>query len=227
MVDAVTIGNATLYLGDCHELRPLLQADAVVTDPPYGMNWDVDSTRFNGGNRGAKCGRDDWNDIHGDNSPFDPSPWLGFKHVVMFGSNHYSGRLPLGTTLVWVKKHDHLFGTFLSDAEVAWMKGGHGVYVFKKSFPPPVRAADAGGDPSLPVGIHPSQKPVALMEWCLQRAKVPAGATVLDPYMGSGTTGIAALNSGHKFIGVEIEPKYFDIACERIAAAQAQTRLFV
>ena len=225
-----TIGNATLYLGDCLELLPSLQADAVVTDPPYGMDWNTDSTRFSGRavptNRYGKC-RDDYGQISGDDSPFDPSPWLGFNHVVLFGSNHYSARLPLGTTLVWVKKHDHLFGTFLSDAEVAWMKGGHGVYVFKKSFPPPVRADDAGGDPSMPVGIHPSQKPVALMEWCILKAKIPACATVLDPYMGSGTTGVASLNSGHSFIGVEIEPKYFDIACRRIEAAHAQGRLLV
>lgn len=106
------------------------------------------------------------------------------------------------------------------------MKGGHGVYVFKKSFPPPVRAADAGGDPSLPVGIHPTQKPVALMEWCILKTRMRAEAVVLDPFMGSGTTGVASLNTGHRFIGVEIEPKYFDIACSRLEAAHAQGRLF-
>lgn len=226
-----SIGNATLYQADCMSILPDLVADAVVTDPPYGMDWNTDTTRFSGGavptNRYRGEGRDDYGQISGDDSPFDPSPWLGFERVVLFGSNHYSARLPLGTTLVWVKKHDHLFGTFLSDAEVAWMKGGHGVYVFKKSFPPPVRAADAGGNHSMPIGIHPSQKPVAVMEWCMQKAKIPAGSVVLDPYMGSGTTGVAALNSGHRFVGVEIESKYFDIACERIEAAQAQERLFV
>jgi DNA modification methylase len=221
MTSPVTIGNATLYLGDCREVLPALVADAVVTDPPYGMNLNTDTTRFSGGR-----GRSDYGQVTGDAQPFDPAPWLQYEYVVMFGSNHYAARLPLGTTLVWVKKHDHLFGTFLSDAEVAWMKGGHGVYVFKKSFPPPVRAADAGGDPSLPVGIHPTQKPVALMEWCILKTRMRAEAVVLDPFMGSGTTGVASLNTGHRFIGVEIEPKYFDIACSRLEAAHAQGRLF-
>ncbi|MDQ5959379.1 MAG: hypothetical protein QG592_458, partial [Pseudomonadota bacterium] len=81
---------------------------------------------------------------------------------------------------------------------------------------------------SLPVGSHanghPTEKPVALMEWCL--IFVPDAQTILDPFMGSGTTGVACANLGRAFIGIERERKYFDIACERIAAAQAQQRLF-
>ena len=71
---------------------------------------------------------------------------------------------------------------------------------------------------------HPTQKPICLMEWCL--SFVPDAQTILDPYMGSGTTGVACANLGRKFIGIEIEEKYFNIACERITAAQAQLRLF-
>jgi len=69
---------------------------------------------------------------------------------------------------------------------------------------------------------HPSQKPIEVMEWCVSYAE----GTILDPFMGSGTTGVACANLGRKFIGIEIEPKYFDIACERIEAAYAQGRLF-
>ena len=223
-----TIGNATLYLGDCREILPTLpKVDAVITDPPYGMDWNTDTTRFSGGkseniNRTSGEGRPDWGDISGDAQPFDPSPWLQFNRVVMFGANHYAERLPVGTMLVWIKKDDHLFGTFLSDAEMAWMKGGHGVYCFRKSFPPPVRIAENGGGNA----AHPTQKPISLMAWCMERAKVPHEGVVLDPYMGSGTTGIACHTTGRAFIGIEREPKYFDIACRRIEDTQRQQRMF-
>jgi site-specific DNA-methyltransferase (adenine-specific) len=216
-----TIGNATLYLADSLQVLPELPPfDAVVTDPPYGMDWNTDSTRFTGGQRKSPDdGRDDWGEIVADASPFDPAPWLEYERVIMWGANHYGQRLPVGTTLVWLKKDDHLFATFLSDAEIGWQKGGHGVYCFRKSFPPPSRIAENHGTTA-----HPTQKPIALMEWCLERLKRPA--VTLDPYMGSGTTGIAALRLGLGFIGVEIEPRYFDIACQRIDAAQRQERLF-
>ena len=217
------IGDATLYLGDYLEILPTLgKVDAVVTDPPYGMAWNTDSTRFTGGvnpsvQKGA--GRDDWGEIEADSKPFDPAPWLAFPRVIMVGANHYAKRLPVGTSLVWIKKADHLFGTFLSDAEIAWMKGGYGVYCFRKQFPPPSRMAENGGTVA-----HPTQKPIELMQWCL--GFLPDAETILDPFMGSGTTGVACANLGRKFIGIEIEPKYFDIACRRIADAYKQPRLF-
>ena len=218
----VEIGDATLYCGDCVEVLPTLpRVDAVITDPPYGMNWNTDSTRFGGGGVVRGKGRQDWGDITGDAQPFDPAPWLQFDRVVLFGANHYAARLPVGTTLVWLKKADHLFGTFLSDAEIAWMKGGYGVYCYRKQFPPPSRMAEAGGDVA-----HPTQKPVGLMAWCMDRADVERGAVVLDPFMGSGSTGVAAVETGRRFIGIEREPKYFDIACRRIEQAVAQGRLF-
>jgi DNA modification methylase len=74
-------------------------------------------------------------------------------------------------------------------------------------------------------GDHPTQKPVTVMEWAIRQCKKDP-MTILDPFMGSGTTGVACANLGRKFIGIEIEEKYFDIACERITAAQAQGRLF-
>ncbi|WP_043223575.1 DNA-methyltransferase [Bordetella hinzii] len=70
---------------------------------------------------------------------------------------------------------------------------------------------------------HPTQKPVNLMEWCIKHAGNPN--SVIDPFMGSGTTGVACMNLGRHFIGIEREPKYFDIACRRIEDAQRQGRL--
>ena len=224
-----------LHLGDCRDIAPRvntrMEIGAVITDPPYGMDWNTDSTRFSGGQsdnirrkpRGK--GRADYGDIAHDAEPFDPSLWLEYPRVVLWGMNHYAQRLPVGTSLVWIKKDEHLWGTFLSDAEIAWMKGGHGVYAYRKSFPPPVRAADAGGNPCCPVGIHPTQKPVALMAWCMEKAKVPLDAIVLDPYMGSGSTGIACMRTGRPFIGIEKDPKHFATAVARLESEANQGAL--
>lgn len=216
-------GNVTLYNADCLAVLPQLTGiDAVISDPPYGMDWDTDSTRFSGGQHKRGHGRDDWAEIHEDNKPFDPATWLAFPRCVLWGANHYAARLPIGTTLIWLKKDDHLFGTFLSDAELAWMKGGYGVYAYRKSFPPPARMAENNGKVA-----HPTQKPVGLMAWCMERAKVPAVATVLDPYMGSGTTGLACIRTGRKFIGCEKDPAHFATAVERISRELAQGDLFL
>ena len=219
-------GRAVLYRGDCLEVLRSLPAgsvDAVITDPPYGMKANLNSKRFTGGNRALRpCeGRDNWTAIVGDDAPFDPSPWLGFPKVVLFGVNHFAQRLPVGTTLVWLKKADHLFGTFLSDAEMAWMKSGHGVYCFRKQFPSSSRRHEAGGSEG-----HPTQKPIALMEWCLDKAKVPKDAVVFDPFMGSGTTGVACMRTGRRFIGCEIQPDYFETARKRIEGVTSDGPLF-
>ncbi len=208
-----------VHVGDCRTVLERLDRkaiDAVITDPPYGMEWDTDSTRFTGGDLRSERGRgvDAWGDVKQDAEPFDPSPWLDFPRVVLFGSNHYAARLPVGTSLVWIKKNEPQYGTFLSDAELAWMKGGHGVYCFHKPFPPPSRMFEGGGK-----SLHPCQKPIDLMRWCMDIAKVPPGGTVLDPYCGSGTVGVACLLTGRNYIGIEIDPRYAEIARHRIAAA--------
>ena len=214
--DIVKIGDATLYHADCREVLPALgKFDAVVSDPPYGMKWDGKVSVGNGGHGAAGAKAKHYGvTIFGDDEPFDPKPFILYPKVVLFGSNHFGARLPVGTTLVWIKRNDAGFGSFLSDAEVAWMKGGHGVYCFR--------------DTSL-MGetldrAHPTQKPVTLMRWRIE--KIGAAETILDPFMGSGTTGVACAQSGRSFTGIERERKYFDIACERIERAYAQGKLF-
>jgi DNA modification methylase len=214
-----TLGDATLYLGDCLEILPTLgRVDAVVADPPYGMAWDGKvtpgpntNTRWRGPSDGRS--RHYGQMIRGDDGPFDPAPWLAYDEVILWGANHYAARLPVGTTLVWLKRLDGGFGSFLSDAEIAWEKGGHGVYCWRD-----LSLLQVTRD-----RLHPSQKPVTLMQWCIERTKA---LTILDPFMGSGTTGVACVNLGRKFIGIEIEPRYFDIACRRIEEAYRQPRLF-
>jgi DNA modification methylase len=209
-----TIGPATLYLGDCREILPTLgKVDAVVTDPPYGMAWDGKVTRGPNGTGKQGPTKHYGKTILNDDEPFDPSPWLRFPKVVMWGFQHFAAHLPVGSTLVWLKRYDEGFGSFLSDADLAWMKGGHGVYC--------QRDTSLQGKTER---VHPTQKPVPLMGWCIRMAKVATGGTILDPYMGSGTTGVACVEMGRKFVGIELDPGYFDIACKRIALAVAESK---
>jgi site-specific DNA-methyltransferase (adenine-specific)/modification methylase len=217
------IGRATLYLGDCRDILPTLpKVDAVVTDPPYGIALNTDNRRFSGGNvasvakRGNNIGSAEGRPIYGDNEPFDPSFLLRLHgDKIIWGWNNYPDKLPRGACLIWIKRNDDAFGSFLSDAELAWMSKGHGVYCRR----------DLSNAAIANERVHPTQKPVPLMKWCL--GFVPKADTILDPFMGSGTTGVAAVQMGRSFIGIEREPKYFDIACKRIEDAQRQGDFFV
>jgi site-specific DNA-methyltransferase (adenine-specific) len=199
----------TIYHGDAMEVAPTVAAEAVVADPPYGMQWDTDTTRFSGGGGGSRArrgvGRPDRGTVQGDDQPFDPSPWLAYKHVILWGLNHFHHRLPPGSALVWLKRNDAAFGSFLSDAELAWKKGGCGVYCFR----------DLGMAGMARNRVHPTQKPVGLMRWCL--GFMPVSATVLDPFMGSGSTLVAAKDMGRRAIGIEIDERYCEIAAKRLS----------
>lgn len=217
------IGLATLYLGDCADVAAALQPTVILSDPPYGMGWDTDSTRFSGCSVERGEGRADWREIEGDADPFNPAPWLAMcPRVALWGANHYAQRLPLGRTLVWVKKKPHLYGTFLSDAEIGWAAGGHGVYVHEKQFPPPARMGESGNG----AVAHPTQKPLSLMRWCLDLLKVGPGDVVLDPYMGSGTTLVACVERGVACLGIEKRADYFAEALRRVGAARQQADMF-
>lgn len=199
----------TIYLGDCRDILPTLDAgsvDLVLTDPPYGVRNDCDYTRFtNGKSQNHNSG----SDMVGDDQPFDPSPFLGFPRVVMFGANYYADSLPIGTWLVWLKKRDHQLGMFLSDCEIAWQKGGIGVYLYRHIWNGFDRESEKGRT------IHPTQKPVAVIAWCINRFG-PEVNLILDPFCGSGTTLVAAKMLGRRGIGIEIEERYCEIAAKRL-----------
>jgi site-specific DNA-methyltransferase (adenine-specific) len=191
-----------LYLGDCLEILPTLDpVDAVVTDPPYGINIAANPVR-------QKHEKSDW----------DKAP-IGSAHInsifrlsqeqIIWGGNYFALPSSRGF-LVWDKMQPENFS--LAMCEQAWWSEDANAKVFKKS----VLSYQKN---------HPTQKPVELMEWCISKLK-SAAETIADPFMGSGTTGVACMNLGRKFIGIEIEPKYFDIACERIENAQRQQILF-
>ena len=210
MGDVVRIGDATLYHGDCLEILPTLpKVDAVIADPPYGINW---VPRVNNTER-----------IWLDDKQFDPSPFIepGRKHL-FWGANYFCHLLPPSESwYLWLKRADGWDDNVNTYApvEMAWSDFGHKQRVKRHCWNGAYRAGDSENRDFL----HPAQKPLEIMEWCVRGAD---SRTVADPFMGSGTTGVACANLGRKFIGIEIERKYFDIACERIDNAYRQQRMF-
>jgi DNA modification methylase len=207
------IGNATLYLGDCLEVLPTLpKVDAVITDPPYGLNEAAgkNKTRTNAA-AATDYGNDDW-----DKQP--PSEELmslvlaAGQWQALFGGNYFG--LPASSCwLVWDKLNS---GDF-ADCELAWTNWPKAVRRLQWRWNGMIRQGNEDR-------FHPTQKPLQVMAWMIDLC--PKSDTILDPFMGSGTTGVAAIQRGKLFFGIEREPKYFDIACRRIEQAQRQESLF-
>jgi hypothetical protein len=209
--ERVEIGPCVLYCGDCLDVLPRLEpgsVDAVVTDPPYGIHA---CDRSDGGvgsvSSGSKVyGRQTWDYARPAPAVFDFILSLDVPTVI-WGGNNFG--LPATTCyLVWDKQQR---GFSFADAELAWTNLPFAVRVFSYS----------RGELVMEGKVHPSQKPVPLMAWCMSKARLRSDVTILDPFMGSGTTGIACVQTGRRFIGVELDRRYFDIACRRIEAAVA------
>lgn len=217
-----TIGNATLYLGDCREIMPTLQpVDAVVTDPPYGMNYGAITGGAKGRSKSApsKLSRS----VIGDDRPFDPAPLLKYPTVVLWGGNHFASRLPDSRCwLVWDKREGGRPDN-QADCELAWTNLRGPARLHRQLWRGMVRR----GEENISLGqerVHPTQKPAELMRWCIERCSPVS--SILDPYMGSGTTGVACATLGITFFGIEIDPVHFDTACRRIEEAARQPNLF-
>lgn len=205
------IGDCKLILGDCREvLETLGPVDAVVTDPPYGIGKDGQAK-----SRGAHGGRKAYEFMGWDGErPGDDLIGLlaTFAPVAaIWGGNYFADLLPAtGKWLVWDKAQR----INQSDGELCWtsLPGALRIHALNR-----VEIAVDGAE-------HPTQKPVRLMEWTIKQIGSPR--SILDPFMGSGSTGVAAVRAGSSFIGIEREPSYFDIACRRIEEAYKQPRLF-
>jgi DNA modification methylase len=194
-----------IFLGDCREILPMLPDGAIVSDPPYGMSWNGKVTRGKNGTGSAGPTRHYGSVIAEDDKPFDPSfMLLTGRELVIWGMNHFPQHLVKGTVLVWLKRYDAGFGSFLSDAELAWVNKGCGVYCKR----------DVSMQAESSNRRHPAQKPVDLMQWCIGFVSAPL---IIDPYLGSGTTLVAAKNMGRKAIGIEREEKYCEIAAKRLS----------
>ncbi len=201
------IGDAVLYLGDCLEVMPELgKVDACITDPPYGGNGLL-----------HKGGKTEWHltvhenltwDFH---RPVEAIQELAKKYQSIVWGGHY---FELPTTRGWLVWDKIVRNFTTGHCEFAWT-----------SIDQPIRAFSyAHGQLQAEGKNHPTQKPLPLMEWCLGFVD---GHTILDPFMGSGTTGVACAKLGRRFIGIEIEERYFDIACKRIEQAYRQPDLFI
>jgi site-specific DNA-methyltransferase (adenine-specific) len=216
----IDCGRVQLFNADCMDVLPHVKADAVVTDPPYGIGYCVKAGIVGKGNRRVMRGGKP--EIVGDNKPFIPPETFFDAPCVLWGANNYYPQLPEGGNwLIWDKTGggrgpDNNF----TDVEIAWSNVGKQPQIFRHLWKGLVRDSQAGEKV-----IHATQKPVPLMIWCLDVAKIAPGATVLDPFMGSGTTGIACIRTGRRFIGVEIDAHYFEIAKARIVKELAQPYL--
>lgn len=216
------IGEQTLILGDCREVMPTLgRFDACVTDPPYGIDY---------GNAGGFSASNGWTSIHKgitwDIKRPNKKIFIQFigqtKQQIIWGGNYFTDYLPPSMQwLVWDKAQR---GFSLADFEMAWTSNNKASRIFtygrgnEKGFAPKSKENKEF------LSCHPTQKPLEVMRWCL--GFVPDAETILDPFMGSGTTLVACQQLGRKGTGIEISEKYFDIACKRVEQAAAQPRLF-
>ena len=202
-----------LHLGDCLDFMRGMDAgsvDAVITDPPYGIG-------------AAKA------NAHSsirDNISWQPQAWDNqrpsidvfneilriARHVAIWGGNFFSDLLPASSGwLVW-RKPEAETGFSLADAELCWTNCDFAIRMKT------INRRDGN--------LHPTQKPVLVMQWAIDALSLPTGATIFDPFMGSGSTGVACMRTGRRFIGCEIDPGYFAIAQKRISDAAAQPALF-
>lgn len=223
------IGPATLVLGDARELT--LAADAVITDPPYGIGYEVNARGARGFLKGAdvrELSTAPAPAVAGDDAPFDPTPWLAYGRCAFFGANHFSDQLPTGRWLVWDKRRDSVPDAH-SDCELLWLSGDHreASRVHRQKWRGIVREGEENLNYS--PKLHQNQKPVALLARVIAALGLVPGEVVLDPFMGSGSTGVAAMRAGLRFVGVEIDPKHFETASRRLerewTACQAEFAL--
>jgi site-specific DNA-methyltransferase (adenine-specific)/modification methylase len=171
------------------------------------------------------AGSRDWPAIIGDDKPFDPALLLRYPKVVIFGGNHFGSRLPDASKWIVWDKREETTPDDNADCEMAWTNLKGPARIHRQLW----RGICRRGEENVSTGasrLHPTQKPIALMEFCILQCKLQPASTILDPYMGSGPTGVAAVRRGHNFIGCEIEPAYFHTACKRIDDAQRQGQLF-
>ena len=202
----VVIGNAQLWLGDCRDILPTLpKVDAVITDPPYGggyaANPIVHECLHARQERAAN-----W-----DNAPIDIRPIISAGDIVAIWGGNYYALPPSRGWLVWRKNGA---APSMADCELCWTNKDMNTRLIEHSLAATNSERVA----------HPTQKPIRVMQWTIEKLGRPN--KILDPFMGSGTTGVACMNLGRSFIGIEREPKYFDIACRRIEDAQRQARMF-
>lgn len=211
--------GVTLFLGDCREILPTLgRFEACITDPPYGIDYGNAGgfAESSGWKQGVK-GMLEWDKKRPTKETFD-LVLSSADDFVIWGGNYFTDFLP--PTMRWLVWDKVQRGFSLADCEFAWTNKHKASRIFAYARGNESGFAPRGADwPN----AHPTQKPIGVMKWAVEFTK----GTILDPFMGSGSTGVAAVKLGRKFTGIEIEPKYFEIACKRIETALNSPDLFV
>ncbi len=198
----------TIFHGDCREIVPSLPFDGIViTDPPYGI---AHPTNYKGRGRSNLALCKDYAPVRGDESEFDPTWLLSIgKARIIWGGNWFANALPnQGGWLVWDKERPEDLDQ--ATCELAWTDCVKGVRRFRHLWHGMLRASND-------TLVHPTQKPEALIRWCLSLRWTREFATVLDPYMGSGSTLRAAKDLGRRATGVELEEKYCELVARRLS----------
>ena len=216
MSEKVIIGDCTLYCGDSLEILPQLEkVDAVVTDPPYGINENSKKAA----SRGNLAKPKDYGEFFWDKKPIDEKTIKILKniskHQIIFGGNFFDGLGKTSCWLIWDKQNGN---NDFADCEMAWTNLNKAVRRIYWRWNGMIRKGHEER-------FHPTQKPLGVISWCL--SFIDDDQTILDPFMGSGTTGVACVKKGKKFVGIELDKKYFDIACKRIETAYKQPDLFI
>ena len=208
----------SIFLGDCRDILPHLPpVDLVLTDPPYGISYQShhNSGRQNSGEWLAWTRRENFAPICGDEEPFDPAPVLSLGvRTILWGANHYASRLPDSSAWIWWDKLGDMGPCDQADGELAWTNLRGPVRRFVHEWRGLIRRGEENVVSAYK--LHPNQKPVRLMRWCIEKAG-DGVSTILDPFMGSGTTLVAARDLGRKAIGIEIEERYCEIAVRRLS----------
>ena len=214
MAEIVTIGDATLYLGDCMDILPTLdKVDAVITDPPFGVGNFVQTTGNIRGRGELKGELVQWNELAPTAEFFDLLKKIS-THRIIWGANFFNCFEDKGGAIIWDKVQPM---PNFSKADIASCTHFQKTEIVRIPWTNFNVAREAETD-------HPCERPVQLYEWCINY--LPKVQSVLDPYLGSGSCGVAAIRAGRKFIGIEKNPKYFEAACKRIENAQRQESLF-
>lgn len=220
----VIIGNATLYHGDCLGIIRDFPFQALITDPPYGIEYSSGTT----------------NKIRG-KANYESTGWGDTRKYVhdvcvpaIVTALHYCGgrgAVTPGSPNLWLYPEPAVLGGLYQPSAIGMNRWGFANFNPVCFYGKDPRAGKTISKTVLQVtegpsdSRHPCAKPQKAMDWLVEKVSL-AGETVLDPFMGSGTTGVSCIKAGRKFIGIELEKKYFDIACERIDQAQRQARLF-
>jgi len=214
-------GSAKMILGDSSQVMPTLgQFDAVVTDPPYGIGADAHMHKNSGKQYGnAAAPKAEYKKTNWDDRPCSPAMiemMMGqSKHQIIFGGNYFE-LPPTSCWLVWDKENGQ---NNFADCELAWSNLPKAVRLKRHMWNGMLRKGDE------PRHGHPTQKPLEVMKWCLSHLPKKS-KTIIDPFAGSATTGVADMQMGLDFVGIEADEDYFELACRRLQDEHNQLKLF-